>query len=93
MQIKVRGDNLAGLHAIADALIDKALTGDVAACREFADRYDGKVPRAVEDPEEITVVIRDLADTLNDEDKARANALMARQMVSATGAGGVEEGD
>jgi hypothetical protein len=88
MQIKVRGDNLAGLHAIADALIDKALTGDVAACREFADRYDGKVPRAVEDAEEITVVIRDLADTL-----ARANALMARQMVSATGAGGVEEAD
>jgi hypothetical protein len=51
----------------------------VPAIREIADRIDGKVPRAVEAPAQITVVIQDLADTANDEDKARADALIARQ--------------
>lgn len=30
------------LNLIADALVDKAMTGDVAACKEIADRVDGK---------------------------------------------------
>jgi hypothetical protein len=35
------------LRRVADALISKALTGDVAAIKEVADRLDGRVPQAV----------------------------------------------
>lgn len=35
------------LRAVAEALVNKALTGDVPAIKEIADRLDGKVPQAV----------------------------------------------
>lgn len=35
------------LRKVADALVDKAMTGDVPAIKEIADRLDGKVPQAV----------------------------------------------
>jgi len=35
------------LRAVADALIAKAVSGDVQAIKEVADRLDGKVPQAV----------------------------------------------
>jgi hypothetical protein len=35
------------LRAVADALIEKAMNGDVPAIKEIADRIDGKVPQAV----------------------------------------------
>lgn len=35
------------LRAVADALIEKATTGDVQAIREIADRLDGKVAQQV----------------------------------------------
>lgn len=35
------------LRAIARALLDRAGEGDATACREIADRLDGKVPQAV----------------------------------------------
>lgn len=35
------------LRAVADALVNKAMTGDVPAIKEIADRLDGKVPQAV----------------------------------------------
>ncbi|MDB5531621.1 MAG: hypothetical protein JWR51_4724 [Devosia sp.] len=35
------------LRAVADALVTKAITGDVPAIKEIADRLDGKVPQAV----------------------------------------------
>jgi hypothetical protein len=35
------------LRDVADALIAKAIAGDVAAIKEVADRLDGKVPQAV----------------------------------------------
>lgn len=35
------------LKAIAQKLIDKAKDGDMAAWKEFADRYEGKVPQAI----------------------------------------------
>ncbi len=34
------------LRAVAEALVDKALTGDVHAINTIADRLDGKVPQA-----------------------------------------------
>lgn len=36
------------LRDLADALIDKVLEGDMTAIREFGDRYEGKVPQAIE---------------------------------------------
>ncbi len=38
------GDKVA-LNEIASALVAKAITGDVQAIREIADRTDGKVPQ------------------------------------------------
>ena len=35
------------LRAVADALVEKALTGDVNAIREIGDRIDGKVPQGI----------------------------------------------
>lgn len=35
------------LRAVADALVKKAIDGDVPAIREVADRLDGKVPQAL----------------------------------------------
>jgi len=43
------GDNL---RQVADALVKKAITGDVPAIREIADRIDGKVPQALVGDEE-----------------------------------------
>ena len=35
------------LRAVADALVAKAINGDVQAIKEVADRIDGKVPQGV----------------------------------------------
>lgn len=36
------------LRRVADALVVKAMAGDIPAIREIADRLDGKVPQAVD---------------------------------------------
>lgn len=48
------------LRAVADALIDKAISGDVQAIKEIADRLDGKVPQAVvgDEDQPVGLVIR-----------------------------------
>jgi hypothetical protein len=40
------------LRDIADALVSKAVSGDIQAIKEVADRIDGKVPQAVIGDEE-----------------------------------------
>lgn len=35
------------LGPLADQLVDKALAGDIAALKEFGDRYDGKVAQQI----------------------------------------------
>jgi hypothetical protein len=43
----VDGSDKTKLRAVADALVNKAISGDVAAIKEVADRLDGKVPQGV----------------------------------------------
>lgn len=43
----IEGTDKTKLRAVADALVDKAMSGDVAAIKEVADRLDGKVPQGV----------------------------------------------
>lgn len=44
------------LRKVADALVDKAMTGDIPAIKEIADRLDGKVPQAVVGDDEFDPV-------------------------------------
>lgn len=48
------------LRAVADALVEKAIAGDIAAIKEVADRLDGKVPQAIsgDDENPLTMVHR-----------------------------------
>lgn len=48
------------LRDVADALIAKAISGDVAAIKEVADRLDGKVPQAVIGDEENPLVFSEI---------------------------------
>lgn len=43
----VEGTDKTKLRAVADALVGKAMAGDVQAIKEVADRLDGKVPQAI----------------------------------------------
>ena len=44
---EAHGEGGTKLRAVADALVKKAMEGDVAAIREIGDRLDGKVPQAL----------------------------------------------
>ncbi len=49
------------LRAVAEALVSKAMTGDVQAIKEVADRLDGKVPQGIvgdDDADPINIVQR-----------------------------------
>ena len=56
----IEGTDKTKLRAVADALVDKAMSGDVQAIKEVADRIDGKVPQGViggdEDDNPISLV-------------------------------------
>lgn len=43
----IEGTDKTKLRVVADALVDKAMSGDVQAIKEVADRLDGKVPQGV----------------------------------------------
>lgn len=57
------------LRAVADALVAKAITGDIPAIKEIAERLDGKVPQALIGDDEgdpiniVTKVIREIVGT------------------------------
>lgn len=51
------------LRAVADALVDKAISGDVNAIREIGDRLDGKVSQGVDVSGSVTVQLVRFADT------------------------------
>lgn len=59
----IEGSDKTKLRAVADALVEKAMGGDVPAIKEIADRIDGKVPQAVvgddeSDPISVVTEIR-----------------------------------
>lgn len=59
----VEGKDITKLRAVADALVNKAMAGDVQAIAMVAERLDGKVPQAVigdgdEDPINLVHEIR-----------------------------------
>lgn len=56
-----KGDKL---RAVAEALVTKALTGDVPAIKEIADRLDGKVPQALTGDEENPIAIINRIETV-----------------------------
>lgn len=61
----VEGSDKTKLRAVADALVDKAMGGDVAAIKEVADRLDGKVPQAIAGDDEsplnfVHTVVREI---------------------------------
>jgi S-adenosylmethionine synthetase len=41
-------------RAIAQALIDKAMSGDISAIKEYADRVDGKVVQQIDQNTELS---------------------------------------
>lgn len=43
----VEGSDITKLRAVADALVTKAMSGDVQAIAMVAERLDGKVPQAI----------------------------------------------
>jgi len=49
----IEGSDKTKLRLVADALVDKAISGDVQAIKEVADRLDGKVPQAVVGDDEL----------------------------------------
>lgn len=57
----VEGKEHTKLRAVADALVDKAMAGDVQAIKEVADRLDGKVVQAISGDEEggpVQIIIK-----------------------------------
>ena len=58
----IEGSEKTKLRLVADALVSKAMAGDVQAIKEVADRLDGKVPQALvgdndEDPINMNVAL------------------------------------
>jgi len=53
MQIAAAGDGHKALRLVAQALLDKAATGDVSAINLLADRIDGRVPQSLGGAEEL----------------------------------------
>lgn len=60
------------LRAVADALVEKAISGDVQAIKEVADRLDGKVPQGVagEDGNPIEFVHKIIREIVRPNDNA-----------------------
>lgn len=52
MEIAAAGDDRKALRLVAQALISKAMMGDVQAIKEVGDRLDGKVAQTVSGDEE-----------------------------------------
>ena len=74
------GDPEAGLDRIAAAMVAKAEAGDVAAYKEIADRYEGKVPTPIGGTDELPAV-RGITwlDPTQDDDLAKPQTIEQMQ--------------
>ena len=66
MELAAAGEDQRELRAIAQALIAKAIAGDINAIKEFGDRLDGKVAQAIvgddeADPVSVRTIITGVA--------------------------------
>jgi len=52
-----KGSKTKRLQSVAEALVEKACEGDVAAAKEIFDRVDGKVPQSHDIKKETTVTV------------------------------------
>lgn len=69
LNIAIKEANALGvtkLREVADALVSKAIAGDVQAIKEVADRIDGKVPQAVvgDDEHDAISVVAEIRRTI-----------------------------
>jgi hypothetical protein len=62
---EAHGEGGTRLRAVADALVMKAMDGDVPAIRELADRIDGKVPQGIVGDDEHDAIRVDHTVTLD----------------------------
>jgi hypothetical protein len=62
---EAHGDSGNRLRAVAEALVLKAMDGDVPAIREVADRLDGKVPQGIVGDDEHDAIRVDHTVTLD----------------------------
>ena len=77
-----KGSKTKRLQSVAEALVNKAIEGDVGAAKEIFDRIDGKVPQSHDIKKETTLTIH--AETISDFDRWIEEA-------SARGANGADE--
>lgn len=63
----IEGTDKTKLRAVADALVDKAMSGDVAAIKEVADRLDGKVSQPLAGDPDAPLIFRTARDLTDDE--------------------------
>lgn len=59
---EAHGEGGTRLRAVADALVEKAMGGDVPAIKEVADRLDGKAMQAIEHSGEIETTSKEQRD-------------------------------
>lgn len=53
MEIAAAGEDKKALRAVAAALLEKAMAGDLPAIKELADRTDGKVAQQINHADEM----------------------------------------
>ena len=53
MEIAAAGEDKKALRAVAAALLEKAMAGDLPAIKELADRTDGKVAQQISHADEM----------------------------------------
>lgn len=79
------------LRAVAEALVAKAISGDVPAIREVADRLDGKVPQAIVGDNEYDAITMNVG--LDAERFTRTVAGLAARSGTAGSTGATDERD
>ena len=65
-------NNISKQQRLANALLEKALEGDVAAIKEVMDRVDGRVPQQIQGDPDNPLVIEAITRTIIDAGHSKA---------------------